>query len=280
MNYLECKVNIQNPEQSDLITTIFGELGFESFIDEENYLLGYCPQNIALNEKEFIVNIKKALLDYHLDNEFKLSIIEQQNWNATWEKSFEPILIDNKCIIRAPFHEPLSNILNIIIEPKMSFGTGHHQTTYLMMQKMFEISIENKHVLDMGCGTAVLAILAEKIGANKVVAIDIEEWAFENAIENLTLNECKKIAVFKGGSEKINSEKFDIVIANINKNVLMNDVKNYASAMNNGSILLLSGFFITDSVSLIDKCKEYQLIYKSSSYKDEWCMLEFEKQLL
>jgi ribosomal protein L11 methyltransferase len=277
MNYLECKVNIQNPEQSDLITTIFGELGFESFIDEENYLLGYCPQNIALNEKEFIVNIKKALLDYHLDNEFKLSIIEQQNWNATWEKSFEPILVDSKCVIRAPFHSPVNEILNIVIEPKMSFGTGHHQTTFLMLQSMFEIEIENKTVLDMGCGTAVLAILAEKIGAQKVVAIDIEEWAFENALENLALNKCNKILVLKGGAEKIGHEKFDIVIANINKNVLLNDIQFYASSMQKSALLLLSGFFVTDSQSIIDKCKEYSLNYKTLKNKEEWCMLMLEK---
>jgi len=277
MNYIECKFEIQNSEQSEIIMAIMGEIGFESFTEEENFLLGYYPQTSNLSENEFLQLIKSTLLEYGLESKIELKLIEQQNWNATWEKSFEPILVDSKCVIRAPFHSPVNEILNIVIEPKMSFGTGHHQTTFLMLQSMFEIEIENKTVLDMGCGTAVLAILAEKIGAQKVVAIDIEEWAFENALENLALNKCNKILVLKGGAEKIGHEDFDIVIANINKNVLLNDIQFYASSMQKGALLLLSGFFVTDSQSIIDKCKEYSLNYKTLKNKEEWCMLMLEK---
>ena len=159
----------------------------------------------------------------------------------------------------------------------MSFGTGHHQTTYLMLETIFEIEIANKLILDMGCGTAVLAILAEKLDAKKIVAIDIEEWAYENAIENVSLNNCNKIIVLKGGAEQIGKQKFEIVIANINKNVLMNDVEIYSNALEQKGKLLLSGFFTTDAESLIFKAKSHNLKHIKTKNKQEWAMLMFEK---
>ena len=155
-------------------------------------------------------------------------VIKQENWNAKWESDFQPITIGNKCGIRADFHEPLEVDYEIIITPKMSFGTGHHATTYGMIEAMIRLDFQEKKVLDMGCGTAVLAILAHQLGSNKVVAIDIEEWAYNNALENISMNGSSNILVHKGGKEKIEGE-FDIILANINRNILIQDMYAYSS---------------------------------------------------
>lgn len=277
MNYIECKVNITTTEQSDLITSILGEIGFESFIEENNFLHAYIPSTFSLQDQEFVSTIKSIFDEYKLDNSFELKIIEQQNWNSTWESNFEPIVLENKCIVRAPFHKPQNDILEIVIEPKMSFGTGHHQTTYLMLEALFDVNLDGKTILDMGCGTAILAILAEKLNASKIIAIDIEEWAYENAIENVSLNSCKNIEVLMGGVEVIPKLTYDIVIANINKNVLLSDIKSYVNYMKKDSLLLLSGFFVTDSETLINECKKYDLELQSIRNKEEWCMLKLIK---
>ena len=277
MNYLEYKIKVGSSTESDIVTAILGDLGFESFIDENGFLLAYIQQDISANDETFFNEVIRNLNLLEFETQASYKIIEQQNWNETWEKSFEPILLENKCLIRAPFHSENNSILNIVIEPKMSFGTGHHQTTFLMLQTLFDIDLKNKKVLDMGCGTAVLAILAEKLGASIITAIDIEEWAFENSLENIKLNNCNQIKVLLGGSEKIGDSKFDVVIANINKNVLLKDMLSFANALNINGTLLLSGFFETDASDLIKAASPLQLYHIETKTKDEWAMIMFQK---
>jgi len=277
MNYLEFQITTNDAIESDIITAVLGDIGFESFTENENHLLAYIQEPESKNIEDLYLEVKTTLDNVNITNEISFKIIAQQNWNATWEQSFEPILVADKCIIRAPFHSEQNEVLNIVIEPKMSFGTGHHQTTYLMLETIFEIEIANKLILDMGCGTAVLAILAEKLYAKKIVAIDIEEWAYENAIENVALNNCNIIEVLKGGAEQIGNQKFEIIIANINKNVLMNDIEIYSNALEQKGKLLLSGFFTTDAESLINKAKSHNLKHIKTKSKQEWAMLIFEK---
>ncbi|MGE0561979.1 MAG: 50S ribosomal protein L11 methyltransferase [Flavobacteriales bacterium] len=272
MNYIEVKVNIDSVIIArDIVIAELGEIGFESFVESENGVDAYIQEHL------FDEEVMKSLSSFN-HSDFKVDyvkiLIQDQNWNEVWEQSFEPINVNNKCMVRAPFHEVSKNIeFDIIIEPKMSFGTGHHETTFLMIEELLKMDLNDKHVLDMGCGTGILAILAEQKNANKILAVDIDDWAYENTLDNLIKNNCTKIEVLKGGAECIKNKKFDIVIANINRNILLQDLKNYSSALNKNGHILLSGFFSSDVDILVEEANKYGLILISQNSKNDWTLL-------
>lgn len=236
------------------------EKGLDAYIKKEDWVPGILSPVQILNSKDFVIIYSKEELK-HI------------NWNREWEKNFNPVLIDDKVSIRAPFHEKLQNILyDIVIEPKMSFGTGHHETTHVMVQHILELEVENKKVLDMGCGTGILAILAEMKGAQALDAIDIDDWCYENSIENVERNNCKQIAVYKGDATLLKDKKYNVVIANINRNILLQDIKTYANCL-----LLLSGFYVED-IPVIEAETQKQG-FKKVNFKEKhnWVAVKFIK---
>jgi ribosomal protein L11 methyltransferase len=210
--------------------------------------------------------------------EWNSSEIEAINWNEEWEKSFDPIIVDNKCLIRAPFHEVEGSFEYVInIEPKMSFGTGHHSTTHLMIGEMMNMDWKGKHVLDMGAGTAVLAILAEMMGAESSDAIDIDEWAYLNSIENLERNNCSRIKSYQGGAELLTDQVYDTILANINRNILLRDMKEYVKVLKTGGEILFSGFYVQDIPELERVGGELGLKLVLQRERNEWCLLKMIK---
>jgi ribosomal protein L11 methyltransferase len=276
MEYIEFIATINPLEVGrDILIAELSEIGFESFVETEEGIEAYVQSNEFNEEK-----LKDIKILQHDDFtiSYSLKSIAEQNWNAEWEKSFNPINVDNRCYIRAPFHNKLDNIeYDIIIDPKMSFGTGHHETTYLMLKRLLNIKVEGKKVLDMGCGTGVLAILAKMRNSLFVKAIDIDEWAYNNSLENIKNNNCDDIQVERGGAEVIGAEKFDIIIANINRNILLKDMKLYINAMSTKGELLLSGFFSSDQDILIAAAEKKGLKMLYKEVKNEWMMLHLIK---
>ncbi len=278
MNYLEFTIPLGQSHNcdsdeifADILTAELGELEFESFVTEGKYLKCYIQKDLW-NETNFKAN------DFLVDIEKEINEIEQQNWNAEWEKSFSPIIVEDKCIIRASFQAVPDNIIyDIVIDPKMSFGTGHHETTYLMCSFLMDEEVANKKVLDMGCGTGILAILAAKKGATYIEAIDIDNWAYTNTLENITNNNTEEIIVKEGGAEKIGTENFDVILANINRNILLMDMDKYAAKLIKGGVLFLSGFYEQDVEVLAAKAQELGLEILDKKVKNHWTSLKLEK---
>jgi ribosomal protein L11 methyltransferase len=253
---------------NDLVIASLSDLAFDSFQETEEGVEAYVPSHLDNEE------LQNALLELTIEDvtiHFSKKEMEDINWNAEWESQFDPIDVDNLCRVRAPFHEAKAGVLDLIIEPKMSFGTGHHATTYLVLQKMFELDFKDKEVIDMGSGTAVLAIAAEKLGAKKVWAIDIDEWAYENAIENLERNNCSKIEALLGVEDLLEGKTADIFIANINRNILLAQAKHYENSTQSGAPLLLSGFYENDVPALLEAFSAFE--WKETRVRDEWTML-------
>ncbi len=253
-------------------------LGFESFVDTETGVEAYIQEadfnGISLEEL-MVSNIPEQKVLVTIEK------IEKQNWNATWESNFEIIHVNNQCAIRAPFHEPTGKALDIIIAPQMSFGTGHHETTFLMSERLFELPLNSSMtLLDMGSGTGVLAIIASKLGVNKAVAIDIEDWAYRNALDNCVLNEVNNVEVRLGDVALIDKEKYDIILANINRNVLLQDMEYYVHSLNKDGLLLLSGFYTTDIDSLSEKAYDCGLTFDYQNSKNNWALLQFKKNFI
>ncbi len=252
------------------------DLEFESFQEDNPILRAYISED-SFNNLKFEKLIAELKTINELEFSYDLNKIPQQNWNAVWESQFEPVFIENKLQIIAPFHERSDfNGQTIIIEPKMSFGTGHHQTTYLMCKKMFDLDLKNKHVLDMGSGTGVLAILAEKLGAKNVEAFDIEPWSVENCDENALKNECANITSLLGDIDSVQG-KYDVILANINKNVLKRQIPYYSKLILTKGHLLLSGFFVSDGDEINDYATENGFEIVNSDNREGWAMLHFTK---
>jgi len=258
---------------TEILIAELGYAGFESFVETEIGVTAYIQKQEW--QEDILQNIYVLT-----NNEFEISYtfneIEQVNWNSEWEKNFKPIIVDNLCSVRAPFHEKPDTKYDIIIEPKMSFGTGHHETTHMMLQHIMANNFKGKSVLDMGCGTAVLAILAEMKGANPIDAIDIDNWCYLNSIENTERNNCKNISVYKGDATLLKNKKYDTIIANINRNILLNDIKTYANCLNNNGSLFLSGFYETDIKIIEAECKKNALSITSKLSRNNWVALEFK----
>jgi len=259
---------------SEILIAELGEKAFESFIETETGISAFVQKDL------WDTNILEDI--QILDNpEFKIEYtfeeIEQVNWNEEWEKNFEPIDVDGKCHVRAPFHEKTSAEYDIVIEPKMSFGTGHHETTHMMIQHILETDFTNKKTLDMGCGTAILAILAEMKGAQPIDAIDIDNWCYLNSIENAERNNCKHISVYEGDASLLDGKKYDIIIANINRNILLNDMQQYVDCLNENGTLFLSGFYTEDIPVISESCTSKGLTYVKQFERNNWVALKFEK---
>ncbi|MBN2745935.1 MAG: 50S ribosomal protein L11 methyltransferase [Bacteroidales bacterium] len=279
MDYIEVNIDVKGQsEQAEILTALLAELGFESFVEEENALLGYIPEQIfdEVALKDIFYESFPALA-----KDYSWKKIPQTNWNAVWESNYEPVFIDNKVCIRAPFHPKPENMeLDLIIEPKMSFGTAHHPTTAQMIQLMLEENFENKMVLDMGCGTAVLAIVASKKGCNQVDAVDIDEWSCENSQENAQRNSCENIAVFQGDASFLNENresKYDIILANINKNILLRDLSIYEKRLKIGGLIFMSGFYESDLSDIDSTCKQLSMKLQKQSVSNNWCAAIWQK---
>jgi len=246
-NYLEFDFRI-SPLQpwNEILMAELIEIGFDSFTEELEGILGYIQKDL-FNEEE-LKNLP-LFQNQEVKIEYTFQEMPNINWNEEWEKNFEPINIDDKVLIRAEFHQSVPGMHEIIIQPKMSFGTGHHPTTHLMIQQMMDIDFNSKKVLDMGCGTSVLAIYAKQIGAGDTKAIDIDEWSVENSKENAARNGVE-LDIELGTAENLGEENYDIILANINRNILISDIPTYVSVLNEGGKLLLSGlcFFDVDDI--------------------------------
>lgn len=278
MNYIEYTFELDPilPAREVLLAEL-SELGFESFVESETGLQAYIQKDLI--PENLIENLITPSLD---DLKFSYSIkeIEQVNWNEEWEKNFEPIIVDDICLIKAPFHHLKTDDYKwvIEIEPKMSFGTGHHSTTHLIISEMLGMDWEGRSVLDMGSGTAVLAILASMKGAIHCTAIDIDEWAFENGVENGKRNNVGNIDFLKGGAELLDKQQYDLILANINRNILMTDMDRYVSVLKPGGEILFSGFYDQDVPDLTERAKELGLELISKKLRNEWCMLRMKKR--
>ncbi|MGL5112017.1 MAG: 50S ribosomal protein L11 methyltransferase, partial [Flavobacterium sp.] len=225
---------------SEILIAELGEKAFESFTETEKGIDAFVQKDLwdeNILEGIFILQSDEFTIEYTFEE------IEQINWNEEWEKNFEPIDVDGTCHVRAPFHPKTTAEFDIVIEPKMSFGTGHHETTHMMIQHLLDMNVAGLKTLDMGCGTAILAILAEMKGAQPIDAIDIDNWCYLNSIENAARNNCKHITVYEGDATLLPGKKYDLIIANINRNILLNDMQYYAACLNPKGILLLSGFY-------------------------------------
>ena len=278
MDYIEANF-VLSPLQpfSEVLTAELAEIGFESFIETETGILGYSQQK-EFNEKTVAQCIAEIIL-HGCEIKYDFKIIPAQNWNKSWEDSFEPIVIDNRCIIRAPFHSLNSKVeYDIVIEPKMSFGTGHHETTSMMAVELLDLDVKEKDLLDMGCGTSVLAILAKMKGATYVCAIDNDEWAYANSKENCLLNNCEEIDVKLGDADLLKPEKFDVILANINRNILLKDMGKYVKTLKKDGQLLMSGFFTVDVDSISACAKQLGLTRVDVKTMNNWALTHFMKK--
>jgi ribosomal protein L11 methyltransferase len=280
MEYVELRARIvPENDNAEIITALLAEIGFESFVEENDFLLAYIPA------KDFDVDavdrINEGLPEVFRFS-YSFSKIADQNWNAKWESDYKPVMIDNKVSIRAPFHPKPQNVdYDIIIEPKMSFGTAHHPTTAQIIKLMTAMDFTGRKVLDIGCGTAVLAILASMKGAKHIDAVDNDEWAYNNSVENIERNKIGNIAIFlddAGFLDNPENGNYDIILANINRNILLNDIPAYAKALKTGGTIIMSGFYVSDLEILDKKASDNDLVYKSHISDNEWVAAVWNKK--
>lgn len=280
-DYTRVKFTVTPNEEvaTDVLAALLAEVGFESFVPEEEGISAYVPQ--ALYDNGAIVSVVAGFPIEGYSITYESEFIEGEDWNAEWEKNyFQPIVLGSDCVIHSTFHKDVPQArYDILIDPKMAFGTGYHQTTCHMLRAILASDMQGKSVLDMGCGTALLAILARKHGAADVVAIDIDEFAFENAKENIVLNGTPDIEVRLGGADAIKeSDSFDFVIANINRNILLMDMVNYVRCMHSGSQIFISGFYTDDMEVLKDEAARHGLRYLDYAEDNRWAMMRFVKE--
>ena len=278
MNYIELRFSISDNVEiiQNILSAELAEIGFESFVGEGNDLLAYIPQN-QYDESLILPIVSNIFLEAEIS--FKAMLIETQNWNEEWEKNyFQPIVIGDKCVIHSTFHQDVPRAeYDILIDPKMSFGTGHHETTSLVIGELLKADLTGKSLLDMGCGTCILGILASMRGANPITAIDIDEWCVENSLENLKLNHISNVEVLLGDAKLLQGRKFDIILANINRNILLNDIKTYAQCLSQGSELYMSGFYKTDIPAIEAESNKNGLKMSYYEEKNNWIVTRFVK---
>lgn len=277
MKYIELSCTIDSPSYDifDILVAELAELGYDSFDVEANTLKAYIPAANFI-EKETLQIVGRYVNDESAS--WGWAEMADKNWNAVWESNFEPIVVDNRCTVRAPFHMDLPPTnYEIVIEPKMSFGTGHHATTYQMVEFLLDSMVEGARVLDMGCGTGILAILAAMKGAARVVAIDNDEWAFSNAVENVERNVPTKVEVFLGDATLLGSEHFDLILANINRNILLADMARYVEVLVTGGTLFLSGILPEDIDIVTESALSLGLLSLQVKTRNGWAALSFKK---
>ena len=276
MNYYACSfTNPENENLKDMFMELLGSIGFDSFMDTDDGFEAYC-QEPALNEEE--LNDIMQMEQFANVKLLKKELIPDQDWNATWEASYEPVIINEFCRIRAPFHKVEGSYkYDLIIEPKMSFGTAHHETTSQIIELMLQSDFSGLNLLDMGSGTGVLAILAKKLGSATTVAIDNDEWAYRNALDNIRLNNENDIIVELGDANSLNDRQFDVILANINRNILLRDMKEYVKCLVNGGKIFFSGFYEEDLVLITKEAERLGLTYSNHVTKNNWTAAVFVK---
>jgi len=303
MDYIELKISIDTENDVEIVKNIvsveLAEIGFESFVDGSTALTNHDSTTLNNHDSTALNNHLLAYIPAHLYDEtvsrkiqpildnlplkcdisFEKKFIKSQNWNEEWEKNyFQPIVIGNECVIHSSFHQDIPTAkYDILIDPKMSFGTGHHETTSLVISEILKTDLRGKSVLDMGCGTCILGILAAMRGANPITAIDIDEWCFENSIENLKLNYISNIEVLKGDASLLAGKRFDVIFANINRNILLNDIKIYTKCLPTGGELYLSGFYKDDIPAIEAECEQNGLKLSHYEKKNNWVVVKFVK---
>ena len=276
MNYYACSfTNPENENLKDMFMELLGSIGFDSFMDTDDGFEAYC-QEPALNEEE--LNDIMQMEQFANVKLLKKELIPDQDWNATWEASYEPVIINEFCRIRAPFHKVEGSYkYDLIIEPKMSFGTAHHETTSQIIELMLQSDFSGLNLLDMGSGTGVLAILAKKLGSATTVAIDNDEWAYRNALDNIRLNDENDIIVELGDATSLNDRQFDVILANINRNILLRDMKEYVKCLVDGGKIFFSGFYEEDLVLITKEAERLGLTYSNHVTKNNWTAAVFVK---
>ena len=275
-DYIEVNF-VHDAELVDILPALLSQIGFDSFLEEENGLKGYIEKSIYS---------EKILTNFLAENEstahitFEAEQLEKKNWNEEWETNFDPVFIDEDILIKAPFHKNLIDLpLTLIIEPRMSFGTGHHETTHLILKNLLEVKLDEKSVADIGCGTGVLSIAARKLGAKFVDACDIDQWSYNNSLDNQKLNEIDKINFFLGDVNTIITlnKTYDVVLANINKNILLDTMTAFGDITKSGGYLLLSGFYETDCGDMVESANLVGFKLISSISKNNWTSMILEK---
>ena len=260
--------------QHDMLVTMLADIGFDSFMDEDRWLKAYCSAECRDDVVVENLLLEPAFTDIRL---LKVEEMPDKDWNELWEASYQPVVVNERCRVRAPFHEPDPTFeFDLVIEPKMSFGTANHETTAQIIQLMLETDFQGKEVLDMGSGTAVLAILAKKLGAARTVAIDNDEWAYRNAFTNVELNGVSDIEIILGDALSIRGN-FDVVLANINRNILLRDMHYYVDAMNANAHIFFSGFYTEDLPSIREEAERLGLHYCRHLSRNNWVAAEFCK---
>lgn len=276
--YIAYHFNVEPKDPgTEILLAELGELPFDSFVETEEGLAAYIQEQF---HTDTILNDLYILSNPEFKITYRTEEIAQVNWNEEWEKNFDPIDVDGICYVRAPFHEAKNAPYEIVIEPKMSFGTGHHETTFMMMKHLLNMDVTKKEVLDMGCGTAILAILALMKGAKHADAIDIDNWCYLNSIENAERNNITNINVYEGDATLLNNKMttYDLVIANINRNILLNDMQAYAKTLKQNGIILFSGFYTEDIQAIEEEANKYNLFLTDTLTKNNWASLKFSKQ--
>ena len=259
---------------TEILMAQLGEKPFESFVETDSGLTAYIQKELC--DATVLIDIL-ILQSSEFEIAYTIEEIEPINWNEQWEKNFDAIEVDGQCCVRAPFHQKTNALFDIVIEPKMSFGTGHHETTHMMIQHILETNFASKKTLDMGCGTAILAILAEMKGAKPIDAIDIDNWCYLNSIENVTRNNCNNITVYEGDATLLQNVKYDVIIANINRNILLNDMAIYVNCLAPNGLILLSGFYTEDIDVINDCCTKLGLNFLTKKIRNNWTSLKYQK---
>jgi len=275
MNYIEYDFTVSPTEMgAEILMAELAEVGFDSFVDTPTGIKAYIPKD-SWNEQ--ILHDIYLLSNPEFTISYQITEIEQVNWNEEWEKNFSPIVVEDLCTVRANFHPVPNTRYDIVITPKMSFGTGHHETTYMMLQQLLPLSLEGAKVLDMGCGTGILAIMAALRGAHDITAIDIDPWCVENATENVQQNNCSFITIKEGDVSLIAGEQYNLILANINRNILLSDIPAYTQALLPQGLLLVSGFYEEDLPAIKEKCQEVGLTYLSHIERNRWVSAKFQR---
>ncbi len=273
--YIEYNFTVEPKEPgTEILIAELGFAGFESFVENENGVTAYIQKEDWRAEILEDISILKS---EEFSIEFNKNEVAQTNWNSEWEKNFEPIQVDDLVSIRAPFHEDKKLTYDIVIEPKMSFGTGHHETTHMMIQHLLALDLENKKTLDMGCGTGILAIFAEMKGAKPIDGIDIDNWCYVNSIENAERNNCNSITFYEGDASLLTTQQYDVIIANINRNILLKDMKTYTNCLLEQGVLLLSGFYKEDIPTIDAEVSKYGLQLQKTIKRNNWVSLKYIK---
>lgn len=280
MKYYEFKFIFKpkNEIVSDILMSVLGDVGFESFVEEDDVLKAYIQQSL-FNKEELQTSINQFPIEVDAVD-YTYTEAEDKDWNEEWEKNFfKPIIIDDLCAIHSTFHTDIPKVkYDIIINPQMAFGTGHHETTSLILNELLQMDLQNKAVLDMGCGTSILAILASKRGAKPITAIDIDSWCVDNSKDNCRLNQITDIDIKLGDASILKDEKpFNLVIANINRNILLQDMDKYVQVLQEKGKLLMSGFYTEDIAILQEKAESLGLHFVKTNHKNNWACLLVQK---